>query len=43
MTALPPPSHKGAKFPAEILTADEARALIAAASNRAPTGIRNRA
>jgi site-specific recombinase XerD len=34
---------KGRKFPAEPLTAGEARALIGAPSRRAPTGIRNRA
>jgi site-specific recombinase XerD len=34
---------KGRKFPAEILTADEVKALIRACSYRAPTGIRNRA
>jgi integrase/recombinase XerD len=39
----PPPSHKGERFPVEILTAEEARALLYAASPRAPTGIRNRA
>jgi site-specific recombinase XerD len=32
-----------ARYPAEILTADEVRALITACSNRALTGIRNRA
>lgn len=31
------------KRPPEVLTADEMRALIGACSNRAPTGIRNRA
>lgn len=35
--------NKGATFPAEILTPDEVSALIAACSNRAPTGLRNRA
>lgn len=39
----PPPTNKGQKFPAEILTAAEARALVYAPSGRAPTGIRNRA
>jgi site-specific recombinase XerD len=43
MPAPAPPTHKGEKFPIEILTPDEARALINAASTRAPTGIRNRA
>jgi site-specific recombinase XerD len=38
-----PPSHKGEKFPVEILTPDEVRALIYAGSTRAPTGVRNRA
>ncbi len=37
------PANKGQTFPPEILTPDEVRALINAASNRAPTGIRNRA
>src|SRR4029450_577709 len=37
------PANKGLRYPAEILTADEVRALIKACSNRAPTGIRNRA
>ena len=37
------PANKGQRYPAEILTADEVRALIRACSNRAPTGIRNRA
>jgi site-specific recombinase XerD len=41
--ATAPPSHKGERFPVEVLTPDEARALIRAASTRAPTGIRNRA
>jgi site-specific recombinase XerD len=44
---MPPTGRGGAtrgrKYPAEILTADEARRLIRAASNRAPSGIRNRA
>ena len=34
---------KGRKFPAEPLTKDEVQALLKACSNRAPTGIRNRA
>ncbi len=38
-----PPANAGHRFPAEILTPDEVRALIGACSNRAPTGIRNRA
>ncbi len=37
------PANKGKKYPPEVLTADEVRALIEACSNRAPTGIRNRA
>ena len=37
------PANKGRKFPAEVLTSDEAKALIRSSSNRAPTGIRNRA
>lgn len=35
--------NKGRTFPAEVLTGDEVKALIRACSNRAPTGIRNRA
>ena len=38
-----PGATKGRKLPVEVLTADEIRALIRACSNRAPTGIRNRA
>lgn len=38
-----PPANKGQTYPAEILTADEARALIRVCSSRAPTGLRNRA
>jgi site-specific recombinase XerD len=37
------PANKGQRYPAEILTADEVRALIRACSNRAATGVRNRA
>ena len=37
------PANAGQRYPAEILTPDEVRALIKACSNRAPTGIRNRA
>jgi len=37
------PSNKGRTFPPEPLTADEVKRLIMACSNRAPTGIRNRA
>jgi len=38
-----PPSNKGMRFPPETLTAAEVEDLIKAASNVAPTGIRNRA
>jgi site-specific recombinase XerD len=38
-----PHPNKGVTFPAEVLTGDEVKALIKACSNRAPTGIRNRA
>jgi len=37
------PTNKGRRYPAEVLTPDEVRALIKACSNRAPTGVRNRA
>lgn len=37
------PTNKGRKYPAEILTPDEVLGLLRAASNRTPTGIRNRA
>lgn len=37
------PANKGRRYPPEVLTGDEVRALIAASSSRAPTGIRNRA
>ncbi len=37
------PANKGRKYPAEVLTQAEVKALIKAASHRAPTGIRNRA
>jgi site-specific recombinase XerC len=37
------PPNKGRRFPPEIVTEDEAWRLIRAPSNRAPTGIRNRA
>ena len=36
------PANKGQRYPAEILTSDEVKALIRACSSRAPTGIRNR-
>ncbi len=35
--------NKGQTYPAEVLTEDEAKSLIQCCSNRAPTGIRNRA
>ena len=35
--------NKGKTYPPEVLTEDEVKALIRACSNRAPTGIRNRA
>jgi len=38
-----PANNKGRRFPAELLSCDEVRALIRACSARAPTGIRNRA
>jgi len=38
-----PAWNRGRKLPAEILTEAEVVALVRAASNRAPTGIRNRA
>ncbi len=38
-----PPTHKGQTFPSEILSPTEARALLHAPSDRAPTGLRNRA
>jgi site-specific recombinase XerD len=37
------PANAGKTYPAEILTPSEARALLAACSRRAPTGVRNRA
>jgi site-specific recombinase XerD len=43
MPARRPPANKWKIYPAEILTGDEARRLIKACSNRAPTGIRNQA
>src|SRR5438128_10296696 len=36
-------ANAGHRYPADILTPDEVRALIKACSNRAPTGVRNRA
>jgi site-specific recombinase XerD len=43
MASPAPPTNYGKKFPSEILTREEARALLYAPSSRAPTGIRNRA
>jgi site-specific recombinase XerD len=37
------PVNKGRKLPPELLTADDIRALLAACSASAPTGVRNRA
>ena len=37
------PANKGRRYPAELLTQSEVRALLGACSSRAPTGIRNRA
>jgi len=37
------PANKGLKFPVEVLTPDEAKALIRACSAASHTGIRNRA
>ena len=37
------PANKGRKLPPELLTADDVRALLAACSTTAPTGVRNRA
>ena len=37
------PANAGQRYPAEILNPDEVRGLIKACSNRAPTGVRNRA
>lgn len=37
------PANAGQRYPAEILTAEEVRSLIAVCSKRAPTGVRNRA
>ena len=43
MTDRPAPANKGKKYPPEPLTTEEIGALLAACSERAPTGIRNRA
>jgi len=37
------PANKGRKLPPELLTAEDVRALLAACSTTAPTGVRNRA
>lgn len=37
------PPNKGRKLPPELVTADDVRALLAACSTTAPTGLRNRA
>jgi site-specific recombinase XerD len=37
------PGNKGKTYPPEILTPEEVRALVRGCSNRAPTGVRNRA
>ena len=37
------PANKGRKLPPELLTTDDVRALLAACSATAPTGVRNRA
>jgi site-specific recombinase XerD len=37
------PANRGRRYPAEVLTSEEVRGLIRAASGRAPSGIRNRA
>jgi integrase/recombinase XerD len=37
------PANKGRKLPPELLTAEDVRALLAACSPSAPTGLRNRA
>ena len=42
-TGRPAPPNRGKTYPPEILSEDEVRQLVRACSNRAPTGIRNRA
>lgn len=37
------PPNAGRRYPAEVLTPDEIRRLMASLSNRSPTGLRNRA
>lgn len=39
----PAPANKGRRLPPEVLTEAEVSALLRACSNRAPTGVRNRA
>jgi site-specific recombinase XerD len=41
--ALAVPANKGRKLPPELLTPEDVRALMAACSATAPTGVRNRA
>ena len=43
MTANKSPANKGKKYPPEVLSPDEITVLLKTPSNRAPTGIRNRA
>ena len=43
MTTNKSPANKGKKYPPEILSPDELDRLLKTPSNRAPTGIRNRA
>ena len=43
MTEKRTPANKGKKYPPEVLTPDEVTRLLKTPSNRAPTGIRNRA
>ncbi len=43
MAANKSPANKGKKYPPEVLTPEEITVLLKTPSNRAPTGIRNRA
>ena len=43
MTTNKSPANKGKKYPPEVLTPEEISVLLKTPSNRAPTGIRNRA
>jgi site-specific recombinase XerD len=43
VTTPHPPTNAGKRFPVELLTSAEARALLHSPSGRAPTGLRNRA